>query len=157
MHTGFKWFLLVIIPLFLLGCGKSQKLKVKPSESDKWELVASFEGHHKKYTDRFQLNGNKALIKYKAESTKNWTYSSLEVYVGKGDENVWENPCVKVFNKSHSEGISAFKKPENSYFLYIKPVEVDYHLKVYQKKVDESAKKQESDQDGDGADSHSGH
>ncbi len=154
MQIFLKSLLILIAPLLLVACQKDENTNLNPSENPDWELVETFEGHQKGYTDRFELNDSKALIEYEAKSSEDWTHSSLEVFVGKGDEAAWENPEVEIFNRKDAKGISFFERSEGSYFLYIKPLEVHYKLNVYQKK---GVSKPESGDSQTSEESHGGH
>lgn len=134
MQRMLKHALLLISPFILAACQKTGSTNLNPSKSSDWELVEKFEGHQKEYTERFELNGNKALIAYEAKSSQEWTHSLLKVFVGKGDEVAWENAEVVAFNQTDAEGTTFFEKPKGSYLLHIKPLEVHYHIKIYQKK-----------------------
>lgn len=133
-----KGFLLGVLPLVLIGCQGEKEVAVNPQDSPKWELVKSVQAHHKKFTDHFELNGNRTMVYYHAESTKNWTHSNMKVFVGTGSEDVWKNPVVNILNQEEKEGRVFFQRPKGSYLLFIKSLEVHYTLKVYQKKGEAS-------------------
>ena len=127
-------FFSAFIVFFSVGCQKSGKVSIDPAGNSDWELVTEIEGHHKKASERFELKGSEAIIQYDVKSTKEWTHSNFKLYVAKGNEEQWTNPEVKVFNKNHEKGKKRFRKPAGSYYLEIDPLEVHYHVKVYQRK-----------------------
>jgi len=124
---------LIVLTLCISACQNKATISVNPSENAEWELVKTFDGHKEQVTERFHLNGNPALIKYKVKSTKKWTHSSLDVYLGDGSADVWQNPDIKVFNQDQKEGKVSVHKPAGSYLLFLKALEVHYHLEIYQK------------------------
>ena len=136
-------FSVFILAFLALGCrsNSGHNVSVEPENSDKWELVKEVEGHHDKDTDHFHLNGNKLFVEYEVKSTKDWTHSRLEMFIGRGNEMAWDNPDLKVFNKNRKKGHKIIHKPAGNYFLNLDALEVHYHIKLYQLKQSEKKEK----------------
>lgn len=126
--------LIFIIGVFTFtSCQETHQQTIKPAEKSGWELVKEVEGHHRKITDAFQLNGNQVVIVYDAKSEGHYTHSSLDVQLGTGAEDQWSNPQIEVLNQEHAKGEKVLNAKAGRYLLKIDALNAHYHLKVYQK------------------------
>lgn len=131
-----KGLLLLLAPVILLtACGKSKVGSIDPANSANWEMITEVEGHHSKNSERFNLKGNAVIIEYDVKSEKGWTHSNFKVFLGQGDEVAWENPEIQVFNTETKKGKTILHHvEEGSRLLHIESLEMDYQIKVYQRK-----------------------
>lgn len=129
----FHLLLIMVLGVFSSACQQDHKADTNPSENDKWQLVHKVEGHHEKITEPFHLSGNPVMVTYEAESEGHYTHSRLNVQLGTGGERQWDNPQITLFNQEHAHGAKHLQSSGGRYLLKIDPINVHYHIEVYQK------------------------
>lgn len=128
--------LVVFISITLLSSCQSSGVKdVDPAKSDQWELVAKVSGHETHSSERFEVDGNQLMMTYEAKATKGFDHCSLKAYIVKGAEEMFENPVLGLLNNTDVKGKKLIqRKPGESYYLRVKPLEMHYSVKIFRRK-----------------------
>lgn len=146
------FYIIAASAVLLVGCADKDEVDFNPEAKESWEEVMHTHGHHDQKTDMFELNSKAAILHVEADPAEGSYNSNLEVYVTEGSEKLYSNPDLHVFNKSKEANIKINKKP-GKYRLYIKAMEMDYKLTIYERtKANNSGSKdkgQDKSQDGD--------
>ena len=128
--------LLLLLPILVTfnGCQSSGAKDENPAKSDQWKLMTKVSGHDTRHSERFEANGNQLMLTYEAKATGAYEHCHLEVYMVKGIETTFTNPVLTILNREEQKGKKLLERqPGKSYYLRVKPLEMHYSVKVYQK------------------------